>query len=350
MIEGALVAVIPAAALAVVRAVNTRRARDPWGSSGVDPRDLSGDDLARPGMTVDHVRDGDVVGLHLVPDELSRTGAVVTFGGSEGSPDLERAVEIAARGYEVFAMFFFGQPGQQDELVHVPLERWSRIRGLVEREAANPSTVTVIASSKSAEFALCAASHFDDIDHLVLFAPSAYRFPGLTQERAESERSSWTLDEVELPCIPFSTKSPRAMAWLVPFLARQLLGLPARYGTIYAGALRCATPAVRHAARIDAEHHTGDLLLFAGKDDRMWPSATFAQTIAAHRHEKTEVFLFSDAGHVFGAPATWSGIHLGGAPEANGEAAARSTAILKHRLDAWHSPRTTPASADLTSA
>lgn len=342
-VAAALAVGLPAVVAVVAPAVKARRAEDALSSGEFDPREVRSYDLDQPGLDVRIIRRGDVAGLHLVPDQIARSGVVVTFGGSEGSPDFETALRIAQDGYEVFAMFFFGQEGQQVELVGVPLERWSRIRAVVTSEAADASVLTVVASSKGAEFALCAASHYDDIDHLVLFAPSAYRYPGLTEHRTESGRSSWTLNGRELPCIPFSTKQIRALRWFVPFLTRQLLGRPAKYEPVYAGALSCATPAVRSAARIEVEDYTGDLVLLAGADDRMWPSAAFAKTITEHRPDSTETFLYPAAGHAFGAPATSSGILLGGSAEANEDAASRSHAILHDRLAAWHSRRLAPA-------
>ena len=129
VVRNLLAAFVPAAAVAAARSVNARRSGTPSPPDDFDPQDPEGYDLDRPGLSITLIRHGDVVGFHALPDRLSRPGVVVTFGGSEGSPDLETAVAIAQDGCEVFAMFFFGQDDQEEELVDVPLERASFFAG-----------------------------------------------------------------------------------------------------------------------------------------------------------------------------------------------------------------------------
>ncbi|HZK33048.1 MAG TPA: hypothetical protein VFC60_00985 [Tissierellaceae bacterium] len=47
-----------------------------------------------------------------------KKGVVVTFGGSEGSSNMDVAKKVAKEGYEVYSMYFLGKENQRDsELV-----------------------------------------------------------------------------------------------------------------------------------------------------------------------------------------------------------------------------------------
>lgn len=289
-----------------------------------------------PEVQIEEIRCGDVVGFHLLPHDLRRPGVVVTVGGSEGSPDFFTALDLARRGHECFAMFFFGQDSQRPQLDRVPLELWQRIITHVRSTAQDASTITACGGSKGAEFLLVAASEFDNVDHLVLTAPTAHVWPGLAQG---PEHSSWTLSGHELEHLGFRRPSPRIGVALLRLILDQARHRPARLRPLYEAAHSAANTVQRDRARIDARRYTGDLVLVAGGDDQMWPSVPAAREIVALRPQRTRVQELPGMGHFPGGPTEGGGYRLGGTVEANEVAGQLCRARLQALLDTWHPAR-----------
>lgn len=87
-------------------------------------------------------------GFHFHPVEKKHRGVVVVYGGSEGSPDYDRAKQLASDGYEVLSLFFFGQPNQKPTLANVPLEQFDEVADYIEENTDSTGPVTVIGTSK----------------------------------------------------------------------------------------------------------------------------------------------------------------------------------------------------------
>ncbi|MDO5662531.1 MAG: hypothetical protein Q4G40_07550, partial [Brachybacterium sp.] len=261
-----------------VRLVNGWR----YGSAeaGPDPRSLATYDLDQDGMSIEHVEGGYMNGFHLVPDEVTRDGVVVTFGGSEGSPDFARAVQLAGEGYEVYALFFFGQENQQAELESVPVDFFTEVTARIETDAARPGPLTVIGGSKGAELALVLAAADEaldsavTIDNVVLYAPTIYSYQGLVFS-AEAP-PSWTVDGQPVPFLSFQEASLGALAGQLSAMA---FNYPVSYRSTYASMVDGADAAAEEAARLDPNAVPGGMLVFAGGDDAMWPSDVAAEQI-----------------------------------------------------------------------
>lgn len=127
---GLAVGVVAAAAAALggVRLANSRRFPDPL-RAHPGPGDAAGYPRRLPGVTVTPVSGSRLAGFHLRPDTLSRRGVVVGYGGSEGGCDFARASALAGQGYEVLALFVFGQPNQPRRLQQVPVESFGEALG-----------------------------------------------------------------------------------------------------------------------------------------------------------------------------------------------------------------------------
>lgn len=62
------------------------------------------------GLTIEHVTGDYLNGFRIIPDNIKYKGVIVTFGGSDGTPAYEQAIQLAQEGYQVLALFFFGMP------------------------------------------------------------------------------------------------------------------------------------------------------------------------------------------------------------------------------------------------
>ena len=69
-----------------------------------------------------------------IPNEIHHKGVVITFGGSEGSIYETMADYLSSDGYEVVAVYYFGQQGQSENLSKVPLEIYEEIYSYIKNK------------------------------------------------------------------------------------------------------------------------------------------------------------------------------------------------------------------------
>lgn len=204
-------------------------------------------------------------GLLVRPEAARDVGtAVLLLAGSSGRVDEGRARVLAAAGATVWAIRWFGGPGQQPAPYDVPLELFAEA---LDRLRPEGDRLAVVGTSFGAEAALLTASYDGPVDACVAFAPTAVVWTGYDGERATSH---WTRDGVPLPCIPFlddwtPTDDPPA------------------FRDHYARSLDAASAVAREAAAIPVERIGGDLVLVAGGDDQVWPSSEQARAIVSRR-------------------------------------------------------------------
>lgn len=289
------------------------------------PRDIDG-------ITIEHIEGDYLNGFHLKPRQKTQKGVVVTFGGSEGSPAYYEAIHFAQGGYEVLSLFSFGMPNQQPTLSKIPLDFFDEVLAYINQHIAEPTPITLYGASKGAELCLNLANYYPEIDHIILVAPSAYNFNGLDFQNLAS---SWTSKGKELPYI--STMQAGALAYL-GFLVGSITGVPTSYERLYRTAIENASDA--EDKRILQNPVDADLLIFAGGDDRMWPSGPMADVIKEVQGDRAEIHVYEEAGHIFsgnGYIGSESGlIAVGGSKKANQAAAEDYQKVLIERMDQWH--------------
>lgn len=276
-----------------------------------------------PGITIEKIDNGMLSGYSFVPEHITSSNAVIVLGGSEGSCNPALAAEIAQQGYKVYAFYYFGAAHTEPELTHVPLELFKHMVDYVRTDDSH-AHVHVIAASKGSEFALRAAAEYPDlVNTLILFAPSAYVFQGLS--RTFDEVSSFSYQGQDVAFLSFRKADARSFISLM----QMLVGLPVSYGDVYDSLISQAD--TREAARIKVESINAKIVLFAGSDDRMWPSQRMAELIAQY-NPKAEVHVFAEAGHIFFGPSVVHGIEVGGKPSANTQAHKDSMDVVFERI------------------
>ena len=286
-----------------------------------------------PGVRVLDVEVGGLPGLLALPADTSAAApGVACFGGSEGGVDSMRltASLLADAGYAALVMAWTDADAAGRPLIaRIPLERfgaaldWLRARPEVDR-----GRVGALAISRGSEGLLAAlAAGAADARAAVLLSPSRLRWQAVDEGGDLADTGSWTLGGEELPWAPIRTGE------LVPQLVRngwrlradEAHGVPAllRLRPAYEAGLRHAP----EAAGIDATAVAAPLLLAAGADDALWPSAAMTADLAAARGRADDVSLvLPGAGHLLRlgslpADALWTGgIAFGGSRE--GHAAA----------------------------
>lgn len=240
--------------------------------------------LGAAGIVGREIREAGVTGFFAAGGAGVRRPAVIVLGGSEGGLFTARTLVplLAAHGYAVLGLGYFqgDEPGLvalPPTLEHIPVETLAAARDwLATQPGVEAERVAVVGVSKGGEFALLAATIYPWIDAVAAFAPSHVVWEGIPPDGAprDPRASSWTQAGRPLPFV----------RWSYPAEARNTA---ARKAT---GRSRLTEPHLESlaafaadipAARIPLERSTAALLLVAGIDDGMWPSAWSVEQLAA---------------------------------------------------------------------
>lgn len=271
-------------------------------------------------------------GFHFRPTNRTHQGTVVVFGGSEGSPSYDQAKNISEQGYEVLALFFFGQPNQQKALIDVPLEFFDEVSAYLAKNVTQPEPVTVIGTSKGAELTANLAARGAKIDNIVLYTPTEYTTQGLSFDGNQS--SSFTENGQPVPYLSFRDADPGASSKM---FFDMMLGLPMTYRPVYESMSERADNTAE--ARIPIENFQGNGLTFGGDKDAMWQGDVAARGLA-ERNPRLEAHVYPDAGHMFSEDITAMGRSwekmFGGTVDGNRAAKLESDRVLFAKLEQWH--------------
>lgn len=242
---------------------------------------------------------------------------VLVLSGSSGRVEADRCRVLAAAGVTAMSIRWFGGVGQRPNVDLVPLESFEKHLALLHERCRR---LAVLGTSRGAEAALLLGALHPEIDAVVGLSPSDVVWAALTAERPQ--RSSWTLAGEPLPFVPYDDS----------FMAE---GDPPAYVEMYCRALERYADRVP-AARIPVERIAGTVVLAAGGDDELWPSALFAEFVRRRRAAAglaTEVVTHADAGHRIilpGEPVLPPNPHraFGGSQRADAELGARLWPVL----------------------
>lgn len=300
-----------------------------------------------PGIVVREIREPDVTGIFAVGEGGGPRAAVILLGGSEGGLFTARGLAplLASQGYAVLGLGYFR--GDEPELEalpptleHIPVETLATARAWLARQpGVDGERVAVVGVSKGAEFALLAATIYPWIDAVAAFAPSHVVWEGIPPDARprQPRASSWTRDGRPLAFMRWSYPAEERNTAARKTSGRSRLTEPHLESlAIYAEDAA--------AARIPVERTAAALLLVAGSDDGMWPSALAVEKIAAaaraaHPGRMVETEILPTGHQVLGtgwAPTTTfnrpRGRLQGGSPELDARAQAVSWARLRRFL------------------
>ena len=324
-----LVIIAIIAIILIVRAINSLqyKAGDipaSYLSSGL----MSEYSLEQEGITINPVRDGYLNALHMVPNQKTSKGLVVTFNGSGRGCDYDRSVKLAKQGYEVMAMFYFAEANQPPNYNNVPVEFFSQLLEYCDQNNIDTEELTIIGTSKGAELSLVLLNYYaNEIDNAVLFAPSAYVFQGGDMM---AKTSSWSYDGKELPYISLFPNFING----VKMVSALLFNYPLSYRAHHMAVVKAEENI--EAVEIDFSKFEGDLLVFAGDDDALWHSDIMGQIIKDKAEDQTELIIYPGAGHVFLPVVNAHGMAFGGTLQANKVAQVHSDKTLLEYLAKNH--------------
>ena len=283
------------------------------------------------------IRDQGLVGTLFCPIDDGPYPGILLLGGSEGGLHELDASLLAARGYAVLALAYFGMEGVPPNLVNIPLEYFeTAIAFLQSHKQIRADRLGVIGGSRGGEAALLIAATFPAIRAVVSTVGSGIITQGIGEdatllEKLRNSGPSWTYRGQPLPYLPYT---------ISPELERQVTaGEPVELRLAFLPGLQ--DQASLAAATIPVERIQGAVLLISAGDDRAWPSEALSELarerLATFRHRfPYRHLVYPHAGHPiapppygpdFGSLLPGPGVQFiaGGTPKATATA----------RADAW---------------
>ncbi|MFC3477409.1 acyl-CoA thioesterase/bile acid-CoA:amino acid N-acyltransferase family protein [Halobacterium litoreum] len=221
---------------------------------------------------------------------------VLALHGSGGEPAGRKARALAARGFVVLALRYFGGPDPVPEpFAEVPV---SYVGGAIDflhaRDDVAAGDVGVIGASRGTELAFLTAAERDGVGVVVAYAPSAYAWFG-EQDGEGPPPSAWRVDGDALPVLPHPGPDGRP--------EETDRGL--RHRPLFEAFVEHAPDGALESVRLPVEEIAADVVLVSGGDDGVWHAGEMAEEVAnamtdapgnaTHHH-------FPDAGHSFFVP------------------------------------------------
>jgi len=225
-----------------------------------------------------------------------RLSTIVVLGGSGGGYQHERASLLAAQGYAVLDLAYFGTEPLPDELQLIPLEYLqSAIDELETDPRLDLSSLVVMGKSRGAELALLWASMDARIKGVIAESPSSRVWSG--SGMSGFFNSAWSFQGE--PIAFQRGKALPALRWL----SASVTGKKQIDQSAYM--LSAFDKRDSHMAIIPVEQINGPILLISGDDDRLWPAARMGEEISTRLRESNFPFQFThrvyeNAGHNMG--------------------------------------------------
>jgi len=213
----------------------------------------------------------------------------IVLGGSEGGfgGASQTAASLAEHGVAALAVGYFGIEGLPTKLKQVPIEYVDAAINYIDsapRLTRNQcEQVAVIGSSRGSELALLLGTYNQDYAPIIAISPSSHIWGAVGEPNA----AAWTYQGKPLNFVPRHSQPDYSVEtfWGRDYFLSDLSHPDAKL------------------ARIEVSQIKGQVLLFAGADDQLWPSTFMAQTLAESvasqgAAARVELQLYPDAGHV----------------------------------------------------
>jgi len=265
----------------------------------IDARPITTAHLERtflgPHVVRQPVRADGLVGTLFHPAGASHSPGILVLGGSEGGLPEALAALLASHGYATLALAYHGVESLPKTFVEIPLEYFATaLEWMSRQEQIEPSKLALVGVSKGGELALLLGATFPAVKAVVGYAASGVVYQGRDMKH---KRSSWSWQGKPVPFVPYYYTPGMALRSVWSVITRTPTPLLPMH-TGYLSDQRLVEP-----ASIAVERIQGPILLFAGQEDQIWPSATFAEMVTKrlgeHQHPYPDRHIcYEHTGHL----------------------------------------------------
>lgn len=197
--------------------------------------------------------------------DTKNKAAIVLIGGGQWGDYWGQ--QFANKGFSGLSLPYIGREGLPTLPEEIDLEYFQNaMKWLGEQPEVDSNKIIVMGASRNAELALLIASTFPGlVNGVVAYAPSSVSWPNtVLSYNSDDLKPSWKYQGVGIPYVPMdkisgnNSNKIQTLKYWVSGLAKT------NYVT---------------QALIKVERINGPILLFSGKDDKVWPSAKMADMI-----------------------------------------------------------------------
>jgi len=238
------------------------------------------------------IRERGLVASLFLPSMETPLPAVVVLGGSGGGLPEGRAQLLAAHGFAVLSLAYFGTEDLPRKLESIPLEYCeTAIDWLKGHSSTDSKRIGLWGISRGAELALLLGTVFPDaVQAIAAHAPSSAVYSSFDP----SDTPAWTYRGVPVaphapfPAIVFEPGEGKTPDQAIPLTPLFLQGMKNEQAF--------------QAARIPVEKIECPVLLVSGQNDRMWPSDLYARQMAERIKAPCLHLSYPGAGHHISTP------------------------------------------------
>jgi len=230
--------------------------------------------------------------------DIKKTTAIILIGGGQWGDYWGQ--EFGKKGWIGLSLPYTRREGLPELPEEINLEYFEKaIKWLKDQPEVDPNKIIVMGASRNAELSLVIASMYPElVNGVVAYAPSSVAWSNrVLTYNSDELKPSWKFKGADIPYIPMD-KIAGSASNKIETLAYWESGLNKMDYV--------------NLASIRVEEINGPILLFSGKDDKVWPSALMADQIEqrltqySFKHDFQSI-KYENAGHL-----------ISGNPEMNG--------------------------------
>ncbi len=256
--------------------------------------------LVPDGLVRTELADLGLVGVLFHPAGDGPWRGVMQLGGAEGGMHVDDAALLAAHGFAVLALAYFGMPGLPATLRSIPLEYFGlALDYLQTHQKVAPGGIAVMGVSKGSEAALLTGATYPDaVRSVISVVGSAVHTQGISQdimsgsllEILQTPVASWTYQGQDLPYLR-NVVTPRLRAALAA-------GDPVSIGWAFPD---LGDPPEAGPAMIPVDRISGPVLLLSAGDDGGYGAAYHEIAVSRLRYPARHI-VYEHAGHPIAGP------------------------------------------------
>lgn len=264
---------------------------------------LIADSILFDGVKPRIIKENGIQANYYVKDISEKKATIVLIGGGPWGDYWGQ--QFAKKGFVGLSLAYWGKEGLPKLPEEINLEYFENaIKWLRKQPEVDPDKIIVMGASRNAELSLVLASLLPElIGGVIAYAPSSVSWSNtVLPYNSDDLKPSWKYSGKDIPYIPMDKISENSSN---------------KIETLEYWSNGLAKAEHLTQAAIKVERINGPILLFSGKDDKVWPSSLMADMVEQRILDSNFKFSFQnikyeEAGHLISTnPEIYSDIRTG---------------------------------------